>query len=171
MFVWEQRYYPAWYFPVRDVRAELRPNGGVEQSNERGEGTRYDIVIDGGVVADSAYRHVDSPVAALPDLVRIEWDATSWFEEDVEVFVHPRSREARIDALPTSRRVRVVVDGVEVADSRKATVLFETGLTPSYYLPKSDIRMELLTSTATVSACPTKGGRATGASRRRDRAR
>jgi uncharacterized protein (DUF427 family) len=81
----------------------------------------------------------------------------AWFEENVEVFVHPRSPEVRIDALASSRHIRVSVDGVVVADSTHATVLFETGLPARFYLPKSDVRMDLLTPTGTTTACPYKG--------------
>ena len=40
-----------------------------------------------------------------------------WFEEDEEVFVHARDPYTRLDILPSSRRVRVEIDGVTVADS------------------------------------------------------
>ncbi len=45
--------------------------------------------------------------------MRIEFEALDhWFEEDVEVFVHPRSPYTRIDALASSRHVVVSLDGV-----------------------------------------------------------
>ncbi len=122
--VWEVPHYPAWYFPLSDVAATL--------------------VVGGTTILDAAWRHLESPVEALHDLVRIEWNAMdAWFEENVEVFVHPRSPEVRVDALPSSRHVRVRVDGEVVADSTNATVVFETGLPARYYLPKSDVRMDL----------------------------
>lgn len=156
--VWEIPYYPAWYVPVDDVHADLVANGTTLRSPSRGEGTRYDLVVDGETIPDGAWRHLDSPVAELRDLVRIEWDALdSWFEEDTEVFVHPRSPETRVDVLPSSRHVRVAIDGVVVADSVRPTLLFETGLPTRYYLPKADVRMDLLTPTDTGSACPYKG--------------
>ncbi len=157
-FVWEVPYYPAWYFPLADVHAELRENGATLRSPRRGAGTRYDVVVDGLTIADAAWRHLDSPVEELRDLVRIEFGALeSWFEEDVEVFVHPRSPEVRIDALASSRRVVVMVDGTVVADSVRPTILYETGLPPRYYLPQSDVRMDHLRSTASVTGCPYKG--------------
>jgi len=156
--VWEVPYYPAWYFPVDDVRGELVPNGGTVRSPRRGEGTRYDLVLDDTSLPDVGWGHLDSPVEGLRGLVRFEWDALeSWFEEDTEVFVHPRSPEVRVDTLPSSRRVRVLVDGEVVADSDRATLLFETGLPTRYYLPQSDVRMALLTPTDSTSGCPYKG--------------
>lgn len=157
-FVWEHRYYPAWYFPADDIAGEMVDNGGTVESSARGEGTRFDLVAGGNTIADAGWRHPESPVEELRDLVRFEWSAMgSWFEEDIEVFVHPRSPEVRVDALPSSRHVRVLVDGDVVADSTRATVLYETGLPPRYYLPKTDVRMDLLAPTGTESACPYKG--------------
>lgn len=156
--VWEIPYFPAWYVPVGDVHGELRANGLTERSPRRGDGTRYDLVVDGETHRDVAWRHVDSPVDELRELVRFEWTAMDhWFEEDVEVFVHPRSPEVRIDALASSRHVRVSIDGEVVADSVRPTILFETGLPERYYLPPTDVRMDLLTPTATKTACPYKG--------------
>lgn len=157
-FVWEHRYFPAWYVPLTDVAGELVPNGRTVESEVRGIGTRYDVVTGNRTIADAAWRHVDSPVAELRDLVRFEWHAMdAWFEEDTEVFVHPRSPEVRVDALPSSRHVRVLIDGEVVAESTRPTILFETGLPPRYYLPELDVRMDLLAPTATTSACPYKG--------------
>jgi uncharacterized protein (DUF427 family) len=42
------------------------------------------------------------------------------------------------------KRVRVVLDGETVADSRRATLLHEAGLLPVYYFPREDVRIELL---------------------------
>ena len=157
-FVWEVPYYPAWYFPIGDVLGELKENGETLRSPRRGDGTRYDLVVDGDVIPDAMWQHIDSPVEELRGLVRFEWDAmNSWFEEDVEVYVHPRSPEVRIDALSSSRHVRVLVDGEVAADSVRPTILYETGLPPRYYLPQTDVRMELLTPTDTSTGCPYKG--------------
>jgi len=71
--------------------------------------------------------------------------------------VHPRNPYTRVDILPSSRHVRVEVDGVTVAESNKPTLLFETGLPVRYYLPKTDVRMDLLVPTASSSRCPYKG--------------
>jgi uncharacterized protein (DUF427 family) len=50
-----------------------------------------------------------------------------------------------------------LIDGEVIADSVHPTILYETGLPPRYYLPKTDIRMELLTPTTSSTACPYKG--------------
>ena len=71
--------------------------------------------------------------------------------------VHARDPYTRVDVLPSSRHNEVESDGITVADSSNALVLFETGLPVRYYLPKTDVCMDLLTPTETRSHCPYKG--------------
>ncbi len=156
LFVWEHEYYPAWYLPVGDVHAELLATTSTFDGGARGVGEVLDLRVGDDVVAAGGWRHPEVP--DLTHLVRLEWDSMdAWFEEDVEVFVHPRSPEVRIDVLPSSKHVRVLVDGDVVADSVRSSVLYEATLPPRYYLPKSDVRMDLLTATASESQCPYKG--------------
>jgi len=90
--------------------------------------------------------------------VRFDWDAMDgWFEEDEEVFTHPRDPHTRVDVLASSRHVRVELGGVVIAESSGARLLFETGLPVRYYLPKTHVRMDLLEATATETHCPYKG--------------
>jgi uncharacterized protein (DUF427 family) len=128
--VWEVPYYPAYYFPAADVRTDqLRPEHYEEGAGEK-----------------------------LRGLIRLEWDAMdAWFEEDEEVFTHPRDPYTRVDILRSSRHVRVEVDGETIAESTSPTLLFETGLPVRYYLPKTHVRMDLLTPTDSVTHCPYKG--------------
>jgi uncharacterized protein (DUF427 family) len=81
----------------------------------------------------------------------------AWYEEDDEVFVHPRDPHHRVDVLNSSRHVKVVVEGVVVAETRRPRLLFETGLPTRYYIPKIDVRMDLLEPTDSITACPYKG--------------
>jgi uncharacterized protein (DUF427 family) len=81
----------------------------------------------------------------------------AWFEEDEEVYTHPRDPYTRVDILATSRAVRVEVEGVVLAESTNARVLFETGLPPRWYLPKTDLRMDLLVPRTTATHCPYQG--------------
>ncbi|MEQ4209593.1 DUF427 domain-containing protein [Actinopolymorpha sp. B17G11] len=159
VLVWEIPYYPAYYLPAKDVRTDLLTPGGEGHHSERlGDGTSYTLRVGAKEATGAALRYLDSPVEELRDLVRLDWDAMdAWFEEDEEVFVHPRSPYARIDVLASSRHVRVEVDGVTVAESAHPTLLFETGLPVRYYLPKTHVRMDLLTPSATATHCPYKG--------------
>ena len=159
VLVWEVPYYPAYYFPVADVRTDvLEPDGGVAHSPSRGDGRTYTVTAGGKQAPGAAVRYEDSPIPELRDLVRLEWDAMdAWFEEDEEVFTHPRDPYTRIDILPSSRHVRIEIDGVTVAESSNPTLLFETGLPVRYYLPKTHVRLDLLTHTDSESHCPYKG--------------
>ena len=158
LLVWEKPYYPVYYFPASDVRAELTATGETRRSPSRGEATVYTISTDSAKAESAAYRHIDSPVEELRDLVAFDWDAIdAWFEEDEEVYVHARDPFTRIDILPSSRHIEVVVDGVKIADSHAPRLLFETGLPTRYYLPKTDVRMDLLEPTELHTDCPYKG--------------
>jgi uncharacterized protein (DUF427 family) len=156
--VWEVPYYPAYYLPLADVVADLAPTGGTEHSPSRGEAVVYDVLVDGAVAEGAARRYPDSPLAAIRDLVRFDWAAMGeWLEEDEPVYTHPRDPYHRVDILASSRHVRVEVDGVTAADSTRPVILFETGLPPRYYLPLSDVRMDLLAPSGTQTHCPYKG--------------
>jgi uncharacterized protein (DUF427 family) len=63
----------------------------------------------------------------------------------------------RISTRPSTKHVRVELDGQVLAESDRAVELDETGLPTRYYLPRDDVRTELLTPTDTTSHCPFKG--------------
>ncbi|WP_194817067.1 DUF427 domain-containing protein [Nocardia sp. XZ_19_385] len=156
--VWEHPYYPTYYLPAVDLHAKLEPSSGANHSPALGTGTGYDVVVNGITAENAALRYHDSPVPGLNEMVRLEWNAMDeWFEEDEPVYVHPRDPYSRVDILASSRHVRVEIDGVTVADSRAPRILFETGLPPRYYLPLTDVRMDLLQDSDTHSSCPYKG--------------
>jgi uncharacterized protein (DUF427 family) len=159
VLVWEIPYYPTYYLPAADVRTDLlEPDGGVAHSPSRGEGRSFTVRAGGKEAPGAALRYEDSPIEELRELIRFEWDAMdAWFEEDEEVFTHPRDPHTRVDILPSSRHMRVEIDGVTVAESNSPRLLFETGLPVRYYLPKTHVRMDLLVPTETVSNCPYKG--------------
>jgi uncharacterized protein (DUF427 family) len=159
MLVWEIPYFPAYYFPVEDVRTDLlTPSGNARHSPSRGDGRLYTIEAGDREAVDAAMRYEDSPIPELRDLVRFEWEAMdAWFEEDEEIIVHPRDPHSRIDILQSSRHVRIEIDGVTVAETSSPRLLFETGLPTRYYLPKTAVRLDLLEPSDTVTRCPYKG--------------
>jgi len=157
LLVWEAPYYPTYYFPEGDVRTDLLvETGETKKSPSRGEATQYTVKVNGSEGA--AYSFPDPKIEELRGHYVFVWKTMDhWFEEDEEVFVHPRDPYTRIDILHSGRRVRLEVDGETVADSHNASFLYETGLPTRYYLPKTDVRMDLLTPTDKVTACPYKG--------------
>src|SRR5262249_6595937 len=157
--VWEVPYYPAYYFPDEDVRRDVLTASGPPRRKAR-RGDAHHITVKGGdrEVEDAAWHCPESPVEKLRGLIRFEWNAMDgWFEEDEEVFVHPHDPYKRIDILHSSRHVEVEVNGVNIADTHRPTLLFETSLPTRYYIPKLDVRMDLLTPTDTVTGCAYKG--------------
>jgi uncharacterized protein (DUF427 family) len=156
LLVWERPYYPTYYVPRSDVEADLEPTGQTTEVTDLGEAELFDVVLPDVQARDAARVQVHDP--NLKDYVRFEWGAfDSWFEEDEQVFTHARDPYTRIDILPSSRHVVVELGGVRIAESRRPHVLFETGLKPRYYLPQSDVRMDLLEPSDTRSHCPYKG--------------
>jgi uncharacterized protein (DUF427 family) len=80
-----------------------------------------------------------------------------WYEEDEEVFVHPRDPYHRVDILESSRHVKVRVNGEIVAQTQQPKILFETGLPPRYYIPPEDVREDVLIPSEKSTRCPYKG--------------
>ncbi len=58
---------------------------------------------------------------------------------------------------PSGRHVRVVVDGVVIADTRRAVRVLETSHPPSWYIPPEDVQVQLLRPTNRQSSCEFKG--------------
>ncbi len=159
LLVWEVPYYPAYYFPKDAVDADLLvATDEVRHSPSRGEAQVFTVRANGREAPEAALEYTDSPIEALRGHVRLDWDAMdAWFEEDEEVFVHPRDPYKRVDILASSRHVRIEIDGVTVAESRSPRLLFETGLPTRYYLPKTDVRMDLVEPSDKITRCPYKG--------------
>jgi uncharacterized protein (DUF427 family) len=152
---------PVYYFPRADVRADLlEPSDRKGSHSILGERSFYHLRVGDRLIEDAAWRFQAPPPGApeLGEHVAFYWNRLDhWYEEDDEVFVHPRDPHHRVDVLNSSRHVRVIVGGEAVADSHRPRLLFETGLPTRYYLPRMDVRMELLTQSDTVTQCPYKG--------------
>lgn len=177
VLLWEpRRILPVYAVPAADVRAELRPGApqppaaedvgvlmpdlsdlrllpGVPFAVHTAAGRPLDVEVDGTVLPGTAFR-LDDPV--LEDYVALEFGAFDWLEEDEPVAVHPKDPFHRIEVLAGSRPVRVELDGHVLAESARPTLLFETLLPVRYYLPRDDVRVELVPSD-TRTGCPYKG--------------
>src|SRR4051794_2290278 len=67
------------------------------------------------------------------------------------------TRAHKITTRPYLRHVRVELDGQVLAETDRAMELDETGLPTRYYIPRDDVRLELLEPSETTSHCPFKG--------------
>ncbi|HXL89318.1 MAG TPA: DUF427 domain-containing protein [Streptosporangiaceae bacterium] len=157
-YVWEWPGYPQYYIPVADVKP------GVLADEEHASRLLFGTARRHGLRAGDVHRpgaarvYGDDAADGLAGTVRLDWDALdAWFEEDEEVFVHPRSPYTRVDALRSTRTVRIELDGVVLAESSSPVMVFETGLPTRYYLNRTEVDFTHLLPAPTVTACPYKG--------------
>jgi uncharacterized protein (DUF427 family) len=158
LYVWEWPHYPQYYLPLTDVDPAVLVDEQHEQRLSRGTARRYGLQV-GEVSRPAALRVYGADAGfGLAGRARFEWGALdAWYEEDEQVFVHPRDPYTRVDALRSTRHVRVELDGVVLADSASPVLVFETGLPTRYYLNRTEVDFAHLIPTQTVTACPYKG--------------
>ncbi len=152
---------PVYYFPEEDVRMDL-----LEESDHsthcpfKGDASYWSVRV-GNRVAENAVWSYPEPIDSAPPLagyLAFYWRIMDhWYEEDEEVFVHPRDPYHRVDILESSRHLKVRVNGEVVAETQRPKVLFETGLPPRYYIPPEDVREDVLVGSEKTTRCPYKG--------------
>jgi uncharacterized protein (DUF427 family) len=62
-----------------------------------------------------------------------------------------------IHTRTASVHVQVSINGEKLAETDRPVLLDETGLPTRYYLPREDVRTDLLLPTSTHTTCPFKG--------------
>ena len=156
----EHGHLPVWYFPRTDVRLELlAPTAHASHCPHKGDAVYWTITSGGSTAENGAWVYPEplAAVSAIADRIAFYWNALErWLEEDEEVFKHPRDPYHRVDALRSSRRVRISLEGTLLAESTRPLALFETGLPTRWYLPKADVAASLAPTDRT-SRCPYKG--------------
>jgi uncharacterized protein (DUF427 family) len=65
--------------------------------------------------------------------------------------------EHRITLRPASGTVQVRLGETLLAETDRATLLLERGCPPRWYVPREDVRMDLLRRSETTTVCPFKG--------------
>ena len=181
MLVWEpKRVVPSYAVPVDDVGGELvvratradadgdaesivvpqlagRPvyDPSVPFAVHTTEGEPLDLRARAGVFEGAAFRPADD---ALSGYVIVDFGAfDAWYEEDERNVAHPRDPFHRIDIVHSSRHVSVERDGAVLAESTSPYMLFEPPLPVRYYLPPTDVSLDLLTPSETHTYCAYKG--------------
>ena len=152
---------PVVYFPMDDVRMDLmEPTDRRTRCPHKGDASYWNIQAGEATAKNAAWSY-ENPVPQAEEIrgqVAFYWDKMdSWYEEDDEVFAHPRHPFHRVDVIHSSRHIRVAVKGETVAETTRPRLLFETLLPTRYYIPKLDVGMELLQPSETVTRCPYKG--------------
>lgn len=161
LLVWLGGFPPVYGFARTEVsEGALRPTdastyaGGWFFGPHQPVGQWYDVVAGDDVVECGAWTLED-----LPDLVMLTWEpgVLGWTEDDEVVAGHPRDPHKRVETLRSSRHVEVMIGSEVVAESDRPVLLLETDLPTRYYLPREDVRFDLLSATDNVSMCPYKG--------------
>jgi uncharacterized protein (DUF427 family) len=157
-YVWEWPAYPQYSVPRADVTGGTLEDEGHEEKRAPGTARRHALRVGDRVLPGAAWVWGQDASAGLPGTVRFEWGAlNAWFEEDEQVFVHPRSPYTRVDALRSGSGVRVELDGEVLADAPSCVKVFETGLPTRYYVDRVHLDLARLAPSDTVTACPYKG--------------
>ena len=119
-YVWEWPYYPQYYIPVADVRGGALMSEGQTKATRRGPVELHTVTV--GEIGRPGAAQVlrESELPELRDTVRFKWAALdAWFEEDEQVFVHPRSPYVRVDAIRSGRPVQVALEGRVLAEAAR----------------------------------------------------
>ncbi|KAH8166850.1 hypothetical protein CIB48_g1388 [Xylaria polymorpha] len=161
VYIWEHPYYPTYYVPLSSFSA----GGGVlsyprDDDDEKKGYSLATLSVPGTSTSTDRVIVFSSDTASgvLAGLVRVEFRAAdAWFEEDARIDVHPKDPFKRVDVVYSSRPVRVLVSGTQVASATGSFHLYETGLPVRFYLPVTSVSAEFLRSSDTVTACPYKG--------------
>ncbi|NYJ08843.1 DUF427 domain-containing protein [Petropleomorpha daqingensis] len=154
-YVWEWPFYPQFYVPIADLAPGVLVDEGVDKRRKVGPVRQYGLTAGDEKRSAAAWAPTSGE---LEGTVHLEWSALdAWFEEDEQVFVHPRNPYTRVDALRSTRTVRVELEGVLLAESSSPVLVFETGLPTRYYLPRPALQLAALEPSDSVTECPYKG--------------
>jgi uncharacterized protein (DUF427 family) len=152
---------PVYYFPMADVRMDLfTPTDHATHCGYKGDASYWTLTV-GDRTEESvmwSYRSPYQEMLGITDYCAFYWDRMdSWWEEDEEIFRHPRDPKHRVDAILSHRPVKVVVGGETIAETTDARFVFETNHPVRYYIPKDDVRQDLLRPSDKRTGCPYKG--------------
>ena len=158
LYVWEWSHYPQYYIPVDDIDQRFLVDEHHDQRLRQGTARRHGLRVSSLDRPGTVRVFGDDAIDGVAGTARFDWDALdAWYEEDEQVFVHPRNPYVRVDALRSHRHVRASLEGVTLADTSTPVLVFETGLPTRYYFDRTDVAFEHLVPTGTQTACPYKG--------------
>jgi uncharacterized protein (DUF427 family) len=158
LYVWAWPGYPQYCIPPGDVADGVLADEGRTMPLGIGGGRRQTLEADGLTRRGAGWVWDETAPEQIRGYAGFRWEAMdAWFEEDEQVFVHPRNPYTRVDALRSGRPVRVEVDGTVVADAPSSVMVFETGLPTRYYLDRVHVDWSRMVPADTVTSCPYKG--------------
>lgn len=146
-----------WWFPREDVRTELFEDvGRREQHPLFGSVEVLDLRVGSRREPDFARRHPQVP--AMQGLLGLDWRRIDrLYEEDELVAPEPIDPYHRIDVRDSSRRLRISIDEIVLAESDRPRLLFETTARPRFYLTAEELRTERLEPSTLRTSCQYKG--------------
>jgi uncharacterized protein (DUF427 family) len=157
-----------YYFPEEDVKLERLELSDSDQVAEQGEGPWpeppphkkvYDVRVNGTIAKNAGWQVEES--AEFPQLAGhfgFAWqEMDAWYEEDEQIRFHPHDPYHLIDVRPSSRHIKVSHRGQVLAETKRPVILFEAGLPPRFYIPKVDVRMDMLALSDKTTHCAYKG--------------
>jgi len=166
MLVWEpRRVVPSYAVPLDELRGELATDSettldadrllhpGIPFSVHSTPGGSFSVHAGGEQRTAAAFQPADEDLAGY---VVLDFKAFQWLEEDELLVSHPRDPYHRIDIRPSSRHVRIELNGEVLAESTRPTLLFETNLPTRFYLPADDMGAVLQPSEK-LTYCAYKG--------------
>jgi uncharacterized protein (DUF427 family) len=171
VLVWEpRRVVPTYAVPAADLAAELEPAesrplpdpmpkvlGPYNFAAHSCPGRAFSVRADEEVAEAAAFVPDDPKLAGH---VVLDFGVTTpftWMEEGEPVIGHPHDPFKRIDVLRSDRRVVVSHEGQVLADTRRTIALYETSLPTRWYLPRDEVRLDLLQPSRTRTVCAYKG--------------
>lgn len=141
-------------FALRQGAAPTSLDPSTGFGNHTIAGEEFDVVTAAAAVPRGAFRPEDPDLAGY---VVLDFPAFDWLEDDEEIIGHPRDPFHRVDIRASSVHVEVALDGVTLASTTGAQVLYETMLPVRYYIPPADVRLDLLDESPKRTVCPYKG--------------
>ena len=166
---WLHPYYPTYYFS--DFKFDSPYISGPKEADE--DKKVYTINVGKSGEPQTLILYTTGKLAGLATVEFSTMD--SWFEEDEEIFIHPKDPykvniflmirikkiirlipQKRVDILQSSRHVRVELNGVILAETHSPRLLFETAFPVRTYIPKTDCRMDLWVPSDLKTGCPYK---------------
>ncbi|XTR53234.1 DUF427 domain-containing protein [Pseudarthrobacter sp. So.54] len=141
-------------FALRQGAAATSLDPTTAFGNHTCAGEELDVVTAAATVPRGAFRPEDPDLAYY---VVLDFAAFDWLEDDEEIIGHPRDPFHRVDIRASSVEVQVALDGVTLAKTGGAQLLYETMLPVRYYIPPADVRLDLLQESPKRTVCPYKG--------------
>lgn len=148
----ERNHEDRYYLPREDIRLDLLHP--VDQSSFcpwKGTASEYWAYPAEGSTEPIAWSYPE-PFDSVADIEGL----ISFYDERVDVVVTPAAADL-VSLVPSPGRVEVRHGDLVLATTTHAVELREADVPTRYYIPREDVRLELLTGLENRSFCPFKG--------------